>query len=232
LHEQPLEHWLLDQPIADEIKAGLKTGTLTLGLPEVIDKLTLAPYFVKSLGYLPPVFHNMGAGYFQTPSHELLVSKGSLDHPVRLNSGKILISWNECPEHHPYCTTGAMIGIEPRDSKYRVEVLVIGDSMSQTSPWITPRWNQSWQYPYLDVTCGERTRHFLIAKSIGYDRTYGFSSPNYAFYLANEAMLTPFKRIVTVDCRPTSLTLGRKFSRIDYIQSFEDLPGQATTVDL
>lgn len=180
---------------------------------------------------MPSTFHNAGIGY-QISEYQKLLWKSRGDQNVfqKLGKNSYLFHWNECPSGRLYCETGVIVDLVHRGKRTVIKATVIGDSMSQSSPWITPAWNLSWNSPYIEVHCNHRVNTFLLAHAVGYNRKYGLNSQNYSFYLANQAFLTPFRREFEVTCPISALAVGRESSTVDTIQSTYTLPAKRHSV--
>jgi hypothetical protein len=229
----PFKEWLLDQPIDSDIKTGIRSGAIELG-PTVTGNynIALTPYIVKNLERFPASFHNIGVGYAESKWQQLLKTEALRPGGKKLADGRLLLSINDCQDGHPYCLAGAVIDVNQDKATTRLSVNLIGDSLSQSSPWIRPTWTVAWREPYIEAACGPKVQKFVLASSVGYNREFGNFSGTYNFYLSNHSLLTPFRRELTVDCKVTKVTLGRKSGVLDLIQNTVELPTAQVSIDL
>ena len=232
VNERPFAEWLLEQNIHEDIKTGVRNGDIELGKAESLGTaMILVPYWVRDQKNLPPYFHNLGVGYAESESQRFLRKWVDPSGVKQIADRQYLLSWNECPERAAYCETGVLLRLEPGARSTKIHVDILGDSLSQSSPWITPEWTQSWTSPYIEVMCGRRIEKFAL-NSVGYERQYGYNVPSYSFYLSNHGLLTPLKRVFEVACAITEIAVGRQATTIDRVHSMEERPAQRRSVSL
>jgi len=235
LLEPPLgdpAEWLSAQPIAGEIKSGLRSGAVRLGVAKW-SGLWLLPYFIDARAEAPSSFHNWALFYGAFRSRPQLPALR--EGVEQLAPGRFRFQWNECPEQAPYCAAAADVTLErSKSNRYEVRVEVIGDALSQNSPWIHPQWTQSWTRPYLQVHCGNKAKILRLADSLGYRREYLKYQPLTHFFVANNSLLAPFERHFTIECggKISALTVGREGGTADRVRSVIQLPPKELTVRL
>jgi hypothetical protein len=217
--------WLLTLPIPESMRAGLQDGRIELGAEEVFGNVMMIPYKIKNQEGLPSAFHNIGTGYVPSSYQIYLKKYTRLTGVTPLPEGMgHLFTWNECPGRHWYCIAGVKVVVDREKDKTWVEVAILGDSLSQNSPWITPGWTVAWIEPYLEIYCGRRRMTHVLAESVGYLDKYGFPAQYYSFFLGNHSILAPIRRTFKVDCRVTEVAVGRKSAVVSKIHSTETLP--------
>lgn len=215
---QNTKEWLLKQPIQDEIKRALASGDIIIGANDPHAPVLIAPYYVLNKKDLPAHFHDSGWGYENLPEEDVFSTIKSPEGAKVLASGQLLFKWNECPEHDKYCDTGVLVDISAHSKKaLKINVKVIGLSLSQSSRWISPTWTQSWINPYIKIQCGGVNSKFIIASSIGYNRKYVGTDLHFKFPMVNNSFLAPFQRTFDVKCDAniTEVTIGRDASVIE-----------------
>jgi hypothetical protein len=223
--------WILKQNLQREVKEGLRSGDLVIGESQSNNRLII-PYWVRNRASLPQHFHNFGAGYIQDPDEALLANLNLREGVFALGSGRILFKWNECPDAHPFCSTGAIVILKQTlETTVEVSVKVIGATLSQVSPWISPNWTQQWIEPYIELECGKNTHHLSIASSVGYGRENA-TSHSHILLWGNNSFVAPFKRNFSVRCMPTRLSLGRKGSAVETLSQIKTLPGKSLSTTL
>lgn len=213
--EEDVETWLARQPIAPEILAGLANGDIELGQTEMFNSVSLTPYRIRKPELYPESFHDTGVGYFPSRWQAYLQMHRQPGGVSRLDNGALLLTFNECPNAASYCTVG--VKLEPRTTHGRsqVRVTVLGDSLGQNSPWITPAWTVSWDHPYVELSCGTRRQTIELAQHIGYRPELSLPAPTYAFFLSNHSLLTPYVRVLDMDCAVDTITVGRQSATVD-----------------
>lgn len=229
---KPFSDWLVKHPIADEIKQGIASGGLRLGAPETIGSLVAVPFNVLDMQNLPGLIHNIGIGYVVSSQQQWLQSHGTVGEVTKLKDGKYLMKWNDCPDRRGYCDTGALLTVHRHEGATKIEVWVMGDSLSQNSPWVRPEWTESWDEPYIDVRCNKERHRLSLAKSIGYSRQYGVYRRGYKFYLANHSLLTPYWRELNFPCPINEITIGRQSTTVDKIETTTRLSAQSLSVSI
>lgn len=223
---------LLRQNLQQEIRRGLRNGDLKIG--ENLSKSRMViPYWVSDNSDLPKHFHNTGEGYLVSQDDLKLQSIEGTEGTKELSPNKYLFKWNENPDQHYFCSTGALLLIEKKGQDYTIDLKVIGATLSQTTPWVSPNWTQAWIEPYLEINCGKETINFLIASSIGFNRNYSFNLQN-PIMVSNNSFIGPFERRFTFTCvKPiTSISLGRQSSTVDMIRIVKKLPSKILTINL
>lgn len=226
--------WLLKQTIHKDVRQALEQGGLRLGRP-LPGNLLIAPYFVVDRELLPESFHSYGQGYLRAPEEALLDDLPESEGTRPLSENELLFKWNECPDRHKLCSTGAIVKVsrETADT-YRFDVKVFGSVISQVSPWITPYWTQQWINPYLEVECGSGPVRRRLASSIGYGREYATYPTTHALLWGNNSIVAPFKRSFRIECRkpPAALTLGREGSQVEVLYQILKIGPKRLTVNL
>lgn len=225
--------WLLTQPVHDDLKQAIESRHIRFE-PVKMGRLIVAPYFVSNTAFLPKHFHNAGVFYERTPYYNFL-RKIEGDEAVRkLGENRYLFKWNECPGRHPYCNTGALVHWRKSGGDgLEIDVKVIGDSLSQISSWITPNWTHAWDHPFVELTCGDETRRFVLAESVGYKRRYQFLTDT-SFFVGNNSIIAPFEKNFRWTCGSDlkRVAVGRTSSSVDLLTREISLPGRRLEVDL
>src|SRR5690606_10034764 len=115
-----------------------------VGMP-MPGNLLVVPYFVSDRDLLPDSFHSYGQGYLRAPEEKLLDGLEEHEAVKSISKNEFLFKWNECPDRHKLCSTGALVKVsEERARSYRFDIKIFGSVISQVSPWITPNWTQQW----------------------------------------------------------------------------------------
>ncbi len=232
-HTEPdLAGWLQTQAIAEDLKQGLKSGEVELS-DMIPGPMVALAYKVKPGSRLPNRFHNWGL-YYNSSEHAPLLGAYADNRAYKLADNRYFFLWNECPDSHPYCDSAAEVEIEPAGlSRVNVRVHVIGEALSQNSPWIHPTWTQSWNEPYVELTCSGRKETLKLASSIGYRREYLVYEPVTLYFVGNNSILAPFERRFTVDCPEISeVAVGRASSSVDQVRGTLTLPAQRLSLKL
>ncbi len=230
--EHDLRQWMLQQPIADEVRSGIESGQIQMSIVSHNEVWAVA-YRVNPTADLPTHFHNWGLFYNKSDVRERLAGQPA-NSARKVADNRYLFKWNECPDQHFYCDNGAFINLQTNGSWIEVHVEVIGESLSQNSPWIHPTWTQSWNQPYVEIQCGGKREVLPLAASIGYQRKFMFYQEITTYFIANNSLLAPFERTFQVQCdQPvTAVSVGRAASSVDQIQNSFVLPAQKLTVKL
>lgn len=226
--DSSLLHWLLEQPIQEELKEGIRSGKVLIGEKSILRGLLLVPYKVLDAKALPKGFHDSGMGYVKSAEVLELEKTPVSAEAQKLSDERLLFRWNDCPELSPSCTTAAMVSVTREGKKWNFRVRVIGFPISQVSPWIFPKRTENWQRPYLEVSCAGKDNRFLLATSIGYNRRYGSARENFPFNYDN-AFVAPFERSFTVACgsRPSLVKVGREGTEVEGLRGVTRLPARA-----
>jgi hypothetical protein len=230
--ENQIYEWLLQAPIPEDLRAGIRRRDIKLGEIGWHGVWTI-PYWVNPNSDLPRYFHNWAMYYNSAPNPNVLnaVAPGSA---AEVN-GRYVFKWNECPDQDRYCDNGALIYVnKSRDGLLDLHVEVVGESLSQNSPWIHPTWTQAWNRPFVEVTCGRTTKSFELASSIGFKREYMDYQPLTTYFVANNSILAPFERRFRFRCEGglTAVTVGRASSTVDQLRSSLTLPARRITLSL
>ncbi len=233
-HAAPdLRDWLLTQPIAEDLKEGLRNGEVELSDP-ISGPMMAVAYTVKQESRLPKRFHNWGL-YYNSSEHAEFLNAYDNNKAYKLANNQFVFLWNECPDAHPYCNSAAQVEVErTTPSRVNVRVNVIGEALSQNSPWIHPTWTQSWNDPYVELECGGHKQTLKLASSIGYRREYLVYEPVTLYFIGNNSILAPFERSFSVDCpAPMSeISVGRASSSVDQVRGTLTLPAQRLSLKL
>lgn len=238
IHSPPpatrLREWLLSAPIAAEIKTALADGSLELGTASGTS-VAVVPYRVRPDAALPRHVHNWALFYHPLPPIDLQLLAGERDQSARrLEDGRYLFRWNECPEHDAYCTTGALVSLSPvRRGRWRVNARIFGAPLAQVSPWIHPTWTEAWNAPFLDVRCADRVHRLRLANAVGYKRENLLFDPVTGYFVSNNSLVAPFERSFQIECAtPQSLTMGRASSSVDHLRSTSERPARALALSI
>lgn len=228
-----IKEFLLGQAIAEDLKTGLRNGDVELMEPS-LDQLWSVAYRVKPGSHLPKSFHNWGL-YYNTSEHAELLNEHPGDRAYEAG-GKYVFKWNECPDKHPYCNSAARVELERLNkNEVKVKVDVIGEALSQNSPWIHPTWTQSWNDPFVEIKCGKQPPQTLkLASSIGYRREYLVYEPVTLYFIGNNSILAPFERTFSIPCPESvsEISVGRASSSVDQVRGSLTLPGQKLSLKL
>lgn len=225
-----LKKWLLQQNVQKEVKLALEAGELQLEQPLVTDILII-PYRVVKENILPSHFHDYGEAYARDPREGLLDQVPGNESVKPTQPGTYVFKWNECPEHDPFCSTGAVVRLLPaKKGEARLDVTVLGQAISQVSPWISPNWTQGWVAPYVAVTCGGKREKRELASTIGYSRKYA-GDKTHLLLLGNNSFVAPFERELSFACdgKIDAISVGREGSAIETIYKLKSLPGRELT---
>lgn len=222
------EKWLLKQNLHKDILKAIESGELQVE-KNLSDRILIAPYYVKKENFVPRHFHNVGEGYQISDDDLILEQIKSNEGTAKLDSTTWLFKWNECVDHHPFCSAGAVVSVLP----HQIKVKILGAALSQITPWVSPNFTQSWIEPYLELKCGAESIRFNISSSIGFTRMYSHSSKTF-FFAGNNSLIAPFEKTFDYQCKKSLeyLTLGRQKSKIEMIVNTIELPGKTLSVKL
>jgi hypothetical protein len=224
--------WLANQNLQSDLIEGLISGDIVLGTNLSSTNL-IVPYWIKNKIKLPDHFHNSGNGYhISSLDHEL--TKVTSDEGVILNEeGGYIFKWNESPDKSIYNSTGGILTIIKKNNDYNIKIKVVGATISQISPWISPNWTQAWIKPYLEISCGKETKKLLISNSIGFRRDFSHLlwTP---FFSGNNSLIAPFEKSFNFKCsfKVNWIALGRESSTVEMIKEVRTLPSKKLTVNL
>ena len=227
--------WLLAQPIQEDIRIGLMNGDIVVGNNKVQNNMLIAPYYVVNKEALPHIFHNAGWGYAKLPEEDLFRKIREPIGAQKVAENSFLFKWNECPGNHRYCDTGMLIDIsyEPKNI-LKITARVLGLPLSQSSKWISPAWTQVWFEPYFEIKCGATVTSTKLASSIGYNQKYLGYDRTYKYPMANNSLLAPFVKTISVRCNEafSEISAGRESSDVEQIPNLINLPRQRQTIRL
>jgi hypothetical protein len=229
--EEGLQQWLENAAIPPELRNGIRNGDIQLGSIGWNGVWTI-PYRVRKGSNLPKHFHNWALFYKSQPAPNPLAELKS--NSAKKTENSYVFKWNECPDQSRYCDNGALVKLTQHKDFVDLQVEVIGESLSQNSPWIHPTWTQAWNRPFVELTCGTSTRTFELASSIGFKREYMEYQPITTYFVANNSLLAPFTRHFRVPCSEPlrSLAVGRESSTVDRLRTSITLPAKKLTVKL
>ncbi len=230
---EDVKDWLLNEPIAEDLKQGLRNGDIELS-EELREQIWSVAYRVRKDSHLPRRFHNWGL-YYNTSEHAPLLAAQAENSAAQLSQNKFFFKWNECPDSHPYCSSAAQVEVDRVNGReVTVRVNVIGEALSQNSPWIHPTWTQAWNDPYVELKCGNVSQTLKLASSIGYKREYLVFEPVTLYFIGNNSILAPFERTFSVACsgKISEISVGRASSSVDQVRGSLTLPGQKLSLKL
>lgn len=225
--------WILRQQLQDDIRSGLKSEAIVLGNFNSLEKILIAPYYVKNKQILPPFFSNLGLGYTHIPEETLLRSLDFVSGVKKIDNGNFIFKWNECPGHHYYCDTGVIVKVaNTRPGLYQINLRIVGMSLSQGSKWISPDWTQNWVNPYVEIICDKKITRMPILSSVGHNQKYLTVESNFRYNLTNNSILAPLNRHFDFRCdgKLIELSVGRESSEIERITEFLTFPEARLTV--
>jgi hypothetical protein len=226
-----IKEWLKLQNLPNDFINAIELGHIELG-KNLSDEILIVPFFVKDQDKFPRFFHNTGEGYQATLDNLLLSAVSGNAGVVKVLANELIFKWNECPGHGDFCSTGASVRWEIQDGAYLFKVKIVGSSLSQLSPWISPNWTQAWIKPYLKIQCGHNTFHKELISSVGFRRllTHNSQSP---FFQGNNSLLAPFERSLKIPCKEgiKRISLGREGSEVDQIVEVLNLSHQELSYD-
>jgi hypothetical protein len=226
-------NWLLRQNLHKDVLSAIKAGDIKIG-DNISDTNLIAPYWILKQTSLPRHFHNVGEGYNVSTEDLRLTEVQASEGIKKLSDSEYMFKWNESPDQDPYCSTGAFVRINKSSSNQTIIALrIIGTTISQRSPWISPNWTQAWLSPYLEVSCDDKIHKFIISSSIGFRREYSHLSRT-PFFAGNNSIVAPFEKDFVVNCqRPVKhISLGRNNSEIEMLTSVKIIPGKVLTLKL
>ncbi|MGZ3721486.1 MAG: hypothetical protein ACXVA9_01065 [Bdellovibrionales bacterium] len=233
--EQPGDptQWLLKQDIQSDIKEAIRHGDLAFE-PSLNPKILILPFKVRRESILPRTFHNYGEAYARD-SEELILDKiPSTEAAERIAFDRVAFKWNECPDGAPFCSSGILVKYSQTESgKLDLAVRVVGQAISQVSPWICPNWTQAWIEPYVEVLCGGETHKFKLISSLGFRREYAIDS-SLVLLLGNNSIVAPFERDYQIACKGklSAISAGRESSQVESLYNSKKLPGKRLTINL
>lgn len=221
-------NWMLRQNLHKNVLEALRQNELELG-HNISDSILIIPYYVKNQKNIPRHIHNIGEGYQISEADLQLEQIQSSEGSLRIDSSTVMFKWNECPDTHKFCSTGAVIKVDAN----QLQVKVIGAAISQITPWISPNFTQAWIEPYVEIKCDNNTYKYELATSIGFLRNYSHS-PKTFFFAGNNSFVAPFERSFKHNCigKPQTISLGRTKSQIEMVVKVRELPGKLLSINL
>jgi hypothetical protein len=228
------EDWLLKQNIHADIINAIENENIKFG-NNISDRNLILPYTVTNTKYLPKYFHNTSSGYSISEEDLSLEHVISSEGYISLGKNHYLLKWNESRDKNSFCSTGANLKINKFDkNKYHIKIRVIGSTISQITPWISPNWTQSWDNPYLAVNCGGEVTNYIISESIGFNRKYSHIAARTPFFAGNNSFAAPFEKDFLIKCNSKlkSISVGRTGSTIDMITMVKNLPAKRIDINL
>jgi hypothetical protein len=220
-----LRGWLLNQPIADDIKKSIAQGELRFDPPFFQDRVMIAGYHTAKPKILPAHFHNMGWGY-HTPAWPQSTDEKSV---VQTNRTDFVFSWNECQGHSAECASGMSVHLDENGKSARVRIF--GQTLSQLTNWITPNWTQVWRQPYFQVKCGGKVHKFVLLDSIGLDERYMTSPRSRAIITRNSSLIAPLEKEIPMPCaHPEEMGVGRNGGLAAHLTERVSLPAAELNV--
>lgn len=224
--------WLLKQNLHSDILDALRDGKIKLG--KNLSRFSLiVPYWTVDDHNLPKHFHNSGEGY-NISKEDLLLTKIPTEEGIaQLDSSSYLFKWNESKERADYNSTGAIVSLTENKNTYALNIKIIGTTLSQITPWVSPNWTQAWIKPYVEIKCGKETKKIELSDSIGFRRTY--SHLNWTpFFSGNNSFIGPFERSFSIFCKDKihTIALGRESSTVEMIREVKTLPGKRLELKL
>ena len=216
--------WLLKQNLQKNVLEGLKDGDIKVG-ENLSPRTLILPYWIINKEILPTRLHNTGEGYNLSEEDLLLEKVADKEGIKKIGENEYLFKWNESPDQHAFCSTGAIVDIKKLDTKnYNLNIRIIGGAISQISPWVSPNWTQAWISPYVKIVCGKKEQNFLVADSIGFRRIYTHSGWT-PFFSGNNSLVAPIEKNIQFSCNDPlkSVELGRTGSEVEKIKSVKKL---------
>ncbi len=238
MYGDDLKSWLLTEAIHEDIKKAIRSGHLIFGEPYIEREygvsILIAPYYVSNTEFVPKSFHSNGLYYKKSEDFDFLKSHPGPESVYIRANAETVFQWNECPDQHPYCNTAAKVSISKSiKNKVNVTVQVVGESLSQVSIWVHPNWTAAWDFPFIEVKCGEQSFRKILASSIGYKREYLiYNRAN--FFQINNSIIAPFEKRFEFPCvSPVEeIKVGRSSSTIDYLTDKKVLPKKELSIKL
>ncbi|MBC7538041.1 MAG: hypothetical protein H7281_04425 [Bacteriovorax sp.] len=226
------QDWLLKQNLHLDIITALKNGEIRLG--ENISKLNLIiPFWVTNSNKIPKHFHNVGEGYQASEDDKRLAEVPEDQGIKKIGPNTFLFKWNESPDKNSFCSTGAIVNVIKKNKDYQINIKIIGSTISQMTPWVSPAWTQAWISPYLEIMCDTQIKRFIISESVGFRRKYTHNKWD-PLFTGNNSIIGPFEKNINFSCNGpiTFLRLGRKGSTVDKIRSVKELPPKSLEINL
>lgn len=218
--------WLLQQNIPPELKEAVLARDILLGRKQS-KYLSVIPYTVSRPGLLPKHFQNYGRGYVAAPADAQLDLNPEAEGAKEIGENRYLFKWNDCPGQPRFCAAGILVQLASnKGGKTTATVTILGASLSQSSPWISPDWTQEWLEPFVEFDCGQNTIREVLIGSVGYSRDNA-SEPTRRNVRANNSILAPFQKEIEFNCRKkiSEIRAGRSGSRVESIYRLEERPG-------
>ncbi len=226
--------WIKNQKLPSDLRAALDSGHIVLDPPKSIKPLVVG-YHVHNEKHIPKHFHNLGQGYIPSQEQRVLDQLPANEATSRTAKEGYIFKWNECPKHHNYCSTGALVHLVrlPQKNLYELRVHIVGAAISQISPWIAPTWTQAWVEPYVEVVCGSKTIRQQLASAIGYQRENS-SDPTHLLLRANNSLVAPFKKTFTVECStaPSEIAVGRTASTVERLYAIDRIAAKELRIQI
>lgn len=229
----PVVPWLLASNIHADLRRGLTSGAIEVEEPSYARGMLVVPYYVRDKRSFPAYFHDQGEGYLMHGRRAFPEPSTSPAEAGRTADGKFLFRWNECPGRHPFCDAGVVVGLSAeKGDTWKLQAEAKGYVISQTSPWISPNWTESWRRPWVEVRCGKGSERFQLADSIGYEQAYGHQ-PGFPFDY-NNSFVAPFEREWRFRCRggPRAVTVGREATVVETLKESRVLAPKPLTLEL
>lgn len=225
--------WLMRQNLHLDVLAAIESGDIKIG-ENISETNLIVPFWVINQKSVPLHFHNVGEGYNISSDDLRLTEISGPEGIKRVSENEFLFKWNESPDQDPYCSTGAFVSLKRTTTgNTSVSLKIIGTTISQRSPWISPNWTQAWLNPYLEVRCDDTLLKFSISSSIGFRRKYSHL-PRTPFFAGNNSIIAPFEKEFLLNCKKPIhyISLGRESSEVEMLTSVKIIPGKVLTLNL
>lgn len=203
---------LLKTKLPKFLAKGLREGEIIILQPEILPYGILAGYRVLDKLKYPPSFQNVGVNYLASagtnkdPKAEKISGSAGpqLATVSRMPSSEgsesaLRFTFNDCPNGHAFCDIH--FDVTRRQGTDQLKVVISGDVISQTSPWVSPDWLQEIFDSYLRFTCesGPRLSKIQLFSTIGVNRSV------FAHRVLSQNILGPAERWILNPCASSSI---------------------------
>ena len=229
--EDEFRKFLAQQTLPPEIRQGLVDGGIRVWLTRSTEALIVAGYRVVDRSRLPSYFQNTGFPYSLERAQVGLEKLTGTQGVVPLGEADVLFHWNQCPGDPippSFCRTAMRVKwSDSQAGKYRFDIQISGFVLSQSSPWVSPKWTEGWIRPYLSVECGREVRRIELASGIGYFKSLVHFRQGMT--VSNHSMLAPFVRTIDLDCagKLKAISAGREGTEVENLRGGFRLNGSS-----
>lgn len=222
------KRWLLKNGLPEVLAKGIKHDKIKLLQPKILPYGILIGYKVLDKLKYPPSFQNVGVNYLTSVGTKKdldtdttrsagpkLAFVSRTPSSIEANSG-LRFTFNDCPNGHSFCDI--RFDITRRPGTDQLKVVISGDVISQTSPWVSPDWLQEIYDSYVKFSCSSGPPQPEIPMFAAIGVNHGVVSQR----VLSKHILGPAERWILNPCASSSILkveAGYKKSRVTVSRS-------------